>query len=174
MDAKYPTIRAISEGSILVEYEEEVSLEVNRKARRLTLGLEQRPFPGLVEIIPTYRSVVVYFDPLRIKAQIVTEFVKDVHDNLEEIEMPPPRLFRIPKKNRWSDQVNCLKYLNNHPRNRHFRGLEDHFRYQNCSCKRPPIPSIRSYHWPQAPLYRLPLLPTSPRLPRQISDCQLQ
>ena len=96
MDDKYPLIKAVAEGSILVEYEEEVSLEVNLKARQLALGLEQGSFPGLGEVIPTYRSVMVYFDPFRVDADTVQGFIEQVNANLVEIELPPPRLFRVP------------------------------------------------------------------------------
>jgi inhibitor of KinA len=96
MSDTYPVIRAVGEGSILVEYEEEVSLEVNRKARQLSFGLEQGSCPGLEEVIPAYRSVVVYFDPLRVDMETVRGFIEEVNANLVEIELPPPRLFRIP------------------------------------------------------------------------------
>jgi len=96
MDDTYPKIRAVGEGSILVEYEEEVSLEVNRKARQLAFGLERVLYPGLEEVIPTYRSVVVYFDPLRVDSKVVRGFIEEVNANLVEIELPSPRLFRIP------------------------------------------------------------------------------
>jgi len=96
MDDKYPLIKAVAEGSILVDYEEEVSLEVNLKARQLAFGLEQGSFPGLREVIPTYRSVMVYFDPFRVDADTVQGFIEQVNANLVEIEFPPPRLFRVP------------------------------------------------------------------------------
>lgn len=96
MGDTYPVIRAVTEGSILVEYEEKISLEVNRKARQLAFGLEQGSCPGLQEVIPTYRSVVVYFDPLRVKEETVLGFIEEVNANLGEIELPSPRLFRIP------------------------------------------------------------------------------
>jgi len=53
-------------------------------------------------------------------------------------------------KNRWSDQVNSLKCRNNHPKNRHFRGLEDHFQGQNCQYKGQLIPEVHRFHFPQA------------------------
>lgn len=96
MDDTYPIMREVGEDSILVEYEEEVSLEVNRKARLLALGLEQGSCPGLKEVIPTYRSVLVYFDPFRVDIETVRGFIEHVDANLVEIEPPPPRLFRIP------------------------------------------------------------------------------
>jgi KipI family sensor histidine kinase inhibitor len=96
MGDTYPLIRVVAEGSFLVEYEEEVSLHVNLKARQLAFGLEQGLCPGLEGIIPTYRSVMVYFDPFRVDVDIVRRFIEEVNANLGEIELPPPRLFRIP------------------------------------------------------------------------------
>jgi inhibitor of KinA len=96
MGDTYPVMRAVGEGSILVEYEEEVSLEVNRKARQLAFGLEQASYQGLEEVIPTYRSVVVYFDPFRVDVDTVQGLIEEINANLVEIELPLPRLFRIP------------------------------------------------------------------------------
>ncbi len=96
MDDTYPLIRAVSEGSILVEYEEEVSLEVNHKVRQLSFGLERGSYPGLEEVISTYRSAMVYFDPFRVDVDTVRGFIAHVNANLVEIELPPPRLLRIP------------------------------------------------------------------------------
>ncbi|NIS60219.1 MAG: 5-oxoprolinase subunit PxpB [Proteobacteria bacterium] len=96
MDDTYPEIKVVAEGSLLIEYEEEVSLRVNLKARRLAFGLEQGSYPGLEEIIPTYRSVMVYFDPFRVDVGTVRRFIEEINTNLVKIVLPPPKLFRIP------------------------------------------------------------------------------
>jgi inhibitor of KinA len=96
MDEKYPIIKPVGEDSILVEYEAEVSPEINLKARQLAFGLEQGSFPGLKEVISTYRAVMVYFEPFRADVDTVQGFIKQVNANLVEIELPAPRLFRIP------------------------------------------------------------------------------
>jgi inhibitor of KinA len=40
--------------------------------------------------------VLVYFDPFRVDVDTVQRFIEQVNANLTEIELPPPRLFRIP------------------------------------------------------------------------------
>jgi inhibitor of KinA len=92
----YPIIRTVAEDAILVDYEEEVSLEVNRKARLLASGVEQGSCPGLIEVIPTYRSVMVRYNPFQADVDTVQAFIEKVNANLVEIELPSPRLFRIP------------------------------------------------------------------------------
>jgi inhibitor of KinA len=96
MDDAYPIIRPVGEDSVLVEYEAVVSREVNLKARQLAFGLEQGSCPGLMEAIPAYRSVMVYFDPFRVDLETVLGFIEQAATRLVDIDLPPPRLFRIP------------------------------------------------------------------------------
>jgi len=39
---------------------------------------------------------MVYFDPFRVDVDTVRGFIEEVNANLVEIELPPPKLFRIP------------------------------------------------------------------------------
>ncbi len=48
------------------------------------------------EVILTYRSVVVYFDPFLVEEETIRSLIEEVNANLVEIELPPPRVFRIP------------------------------------------------------------------------------
>ncbi len=95
-EQSYPILTPVGEDAILVEYEEVVSPEVNLKVRQLSVGLEQNPMRGLKEIIPTYRSAMVYFDPFQVDYDTVREVIKKVAGHLQEINLPVPRLFRIP------------------------------------------------------------------------------
>ena len=49
---------------IVVELGDEISTEINRKVRSLTDALERGGVPGVFDFLPTYRSVLVYYDPL--------------------------------------------------------------------------------------------------------------
>ena len=52
--------------SIVVELGDAISPEINRKVRSLTDALEQGAIPGVFDFLPTYRSVLVYYDPLQV------------------------------------------------------------------------------------------------------------
>jgi inhibitor of KinA len=95
-ELSYPVITPVGEDSILIEYEEMVCPEVNLKVRQLSYGLEQGFFAGLKEVVPAYRSVMVYFDPFQVDFDTVQNIIKKVADHLQEINLPAPRLFRIP------------------------------------------------------------------------------
>jgi KipI family sensor histidine kinase inhibitor len=53
--------------SLLVELGDTISPDVNRRVQRLMLQLQQAPPPGVREIAPGYRSLLVVYDPLSIE-----------------------------------------------------------------------------------------------------------
>jgi KipI family sensor histidine kinase inhibitor len=92
----YPLIRALGEDSVLVEFEADVNLEINRKARHLVHGLEQTNLPSMKMAIPAYRSVIVYFDPFIATAEHIIRTVETICSDLTRLEEPPVRLFKLP------------------------------------------------------------------------------
>jgi inhibitor of KinA len=46
-----------------VELGEEISAEVNTRVRALEYLVDQKALPGVVETVPSYRSLLVYYDP---------------------------------------------------------------------------------------------------------------
>jgi KipI family sensor histidine kinase inhibitor len=92
----YPRLQAVGESAVLVEYEPEISLEVNRRVRQLASGLEQDALPGMVEIVPAYRSLMVSFDPEQIELAAIVTAIQERAKHLTERPLPESRLFRIP------------------------------------------------------------------------------
>jgi inhibitor of KinA len=58
-------IVAAGDSALVVEFEERIDPEVNAQAVALADRLRGDPFAGVRDVVPTYRSVAVYFDPLR-------------------------------------------------------------------------------------------------------------
>jgi inhibitor of KinA len=52
------------ESALIVEFEERIDPGVNARAIACARALETARIPGVRDIVPTYRSVAVYFDPL--------------------------------------------------------------------------------------------------------------
>ena len=59
-----PRFRPMGDRSILVELGDTISPDVNRRVQQLMLQLRQAPLPGVREIAPGYRSLLVVYDPL--------------------------------------------------------------------------------------------------------------
>ena len=88
--------RPLGEDSVLVTFEAVVDLKINRLVRCLVAQLEEAGLPGFTMAIPAYRSLVVYFDPLRTNAQRMIRAVETVARGLSARAEPPARLFNLP------------------------------------------------------------------------------
>jgi len=95
-EPRYPLITSVGENAVLVEYEPEINLAVNRKVRQLAFALEQGPVDGVSEIIPAYRSLMVYFDAEHAELERVRPAIESRARHLRGIKLPTPRLFVIP------------------------------------------------------------------------------
>ena len=60
-----PRLRNAGEAAFVVEFGNEISVELNERATALAALLEREPFDGFREAIPTFRSVLVFHDPRR-------------------------------------------------------------------------------------------------------------
>lgn len=96
MPDRFPTLTPVGEDGLLVEYEPVISVKVNRSVRQLAFALEQRALPGVTEIIPAYRSLMVYFDPTELELDALRAEVNRCAREADRVELPAPRLFRIP------------------------------------------------------------------------------
>lgn len=60
--------RIVSAGdsALVVEFEDRIDPAVNARAIALAEAIQRGAIPGIRDAVPTYRSVAVYFDPLRV------------------------------------------------------------------------------------------------------------
>ena len=49
-----------------VEVGEGIAVEVNRRVRALGLTIQQAGAAGVEEVVPAYRALLVYYDPVRL------------------------------------------------------------------------------------------------------------
>ena len=70
-----PRILNAGEAAMSVEFGDAIDLELNAKVRALDEALLNKPFSGFVEAVPTYRSLLVHFDPLRAEFDEVAAYL---------------------------------------------------------------------------------------------------
>ena len=70
-----PRILNAGEAAISVEFGDAIDLELNAKVRALDEALLSKPFAGFVEAVPTYRSLLVHFDPSRAEFDEVAAYL---------------------------------------------------------------------------------------------------
>lgn len=88
--------RIAGDCGLLVEYGNAIDPKVNRKVRSMAIALQHHLPDGVVEIIPTYRSILIYYDPLKTNPHTLKPILGDLEGRLSDIEIPPPKVVEIP------------------------------------------------------------------------------
>ena len=93
-----PTLRFVPAGDVAlcVELGDEISVDVNTRVRALEYLIEQKGVPGVTETVPSYRSLLVYYDPFVTSFDALTEALRGLGAQLESAVLPPPRHVEIP------------------------------------------------------------------------------
>lgn len=90
------TIHFAGDQALLVEFEPEISIRVNMKVRALQYAFEQLQQPGVTELVPTYRALLIHYDPLQLSYKKLTAVVEQQLDNLSEVKLPKGIVTEIP------------------------------------------------------------------------------
>lgn len=91
-----PRILAAGDAAFAVEFGDAIDPALNARVHSLDRSLAAEPLAGVVETVPTYRSLLVYFDPLgcdpaELRARLLTRAAAT-----EGTAPAPGRLFRVP------------------------------------------------------------------------------
>ena len=89
-------LRPVGDRGLLVEYGDAVAPEINRKVRVVALALEQARPAGMVEAIPTYRSLLIIYDPVKTDVARLEQALDDLEGRLDEIRIPQPKTVEVP------------------------------------------------------------------------------
>lgn len=81
---------------VSVEFGNEISPDINKKIRAFKVALEKSDIEGIVETVPTYRSLLVQYKPELIRFKELTEKFEGLMGSLDNIEIPPPTVIEIP------------------------------------------------------------------------------
>ena len=82
--------------ALVAELGNAITPEINRRVRSLTDALEQGGIPGVFDFLPTYRSVLVYYDPLATTSEKVQSAIEHLLDNAEEAGACARHIVHIP------------------------------------------------------------------------------
>jgi inhibitor of KinA len=85
-----------SDQSLLIYFGHQITLRAHEHVRRFLRLLELQPIPGVRNLHPAYRSVLVKFDPLKLRHDDLEKILKQYLVRLETIDLPKPRDVEIP------------------------------------------------------------------------------
>ena len=81
---------------VVVEFGTTVSVDVNNQVRALAIALTASGMPGLVEVVPTYRSLGIQFDPTRLALDELKAHIQSTLATLDPSRLPAPKVVTLP------------------------------------------------------------------------------
>ena len=79
-----PRILPAGEAAVAVEFGDGIDPRLNARVQALDRKLLSRPFAGFQEAVPTYRSLLVFFDPFRVEPGEVAEHLLELARDLSD------------------------------------------------------------------------------------------
>ena len=81
---------------LLLEFGDEISREINEKVRRMALAIQAETIEGIIETVPTYRSLLIIYNPVILPMEDLKERLKRMEKGLQQTPLSEPKLTRIP------------------------------------------------------------------------------
>ena len=82
--------------ALVAEFKNEISKETNERVRVLSYLLEKEPINGILETVPTYRSLMIHYNPLIIDQKSLVLELKNREKKLDALKLPLPMITEIP------------------------------------------------------------------------------
>lgn len=85
-----------SDTSVCVEFGNEISKDINAKIRAFEATLKENPIEGVLETVPTYRSVLVHYDPGAVNFLDLEEQILKIIEKSGNVQTTEGELVRVP------------------------------------------------------------------------------
>ena len=82
--------------SVCVEFGNEISEKINSEIRAFNILLNEEKIKGIIETVPTYRSIMVHYDPGVIPYRTLIGRLKALTGKMDKVEIPPSDVLEIP------------------------------------------------------------------------------
>ena len=94
----YPRPKFLDAGdaATVVELGDEICPEVNRRVHDLARAIEDRHVFGIVDLVPTYRSLLINYDPMRTTIVELERAIAAIDAGLVDLNRPPAKIVEIP------------------------------------------------------------------------------
>lgn len=84
------------DSGLIIELGNEISKDINRKIRALSHWIEMNRFEEIIEIIPTYTTVLIIYNPLKITYKQLVNRLQNIEKHIDKLRLPPPEAVHIP------------------------------------------------------------------------------
>jgi KipI family sensor histidine kinase inhibitor len=84
------------DAAIVIELGDAIDPAVNQRIHDLRRLIEQQGVAGIVELVPTYRSLLVYYDPSRTARSDLVHLIQELAMRRADTSRPPARIVEFP------------------------------------------------------------------------------
>ncbi len=94
----YQKIRYLTAGdkAIVLEFGNKINKETNLLVRKMHYCISKKNIVGIEEMVPTYRSLIIYYNPQEIKYKNLIQRFKRIQNSIPEITIPIAQVTEIP------------------------------------------------------------------------------
>lgn len=86
----------LGDSAVIVQMGQTIQPETHRQVKALAAHLDEHPFPGLIEYIPAFTTVTVFYDPLRLSFSSVCWILEQMVSGLGDAMDIQPKTVEIP------------------------------------------------------------------------------
>ena len=90
-----PILMPAGDLAVVVEYGDEIDPHINSIVHRAVAAIERADIDGVVEVVPTYRSALVYYDPFQAAFDDIAAALRGLSLDSDEVE-DASRIVEIP------------------------------------------------------------------------------
>ena len=91
-----PRFLPAGDQALVVELGDTIDPRINRRVHGLMDAIERAEVPGVFDLVPTYRSILVYYDPMRTSMSALQAKVSELYLDLEDQTVDEPRTVEMP------------------------------------------------------------------------------
>ncbi len=91
-----PISYLMGDRGLLLEFGDGISREINEKVRTVALAIQAEAIEGIVEVVPTYRSLLIIYNPIILSVERLGSRLTRIEEGLQLTPLPEPKLTRIP------------------------------------------------------------------------------
>ena len=91
-----PLFLPAGDQALVVELGDAISPEINRRVHDLVRAIERQAVRGVIDLLPTYRSVLVQYDQMQISHLELEERLTEIESTLDEQAPEAARVVHVP------------------------------------------------------------------------------
>ncbi|MGH7335758.1 MAG: 5-oxoprolinase subunit PxpB [Candidatus Rokuibacteriota bacterium] len=91
-----PAVFPAGDRAVCIELGDTISVEINARVRTLEYLIQQKGVAGVVECVPTFRSLLVYYDPRLTDYETLVATIEALSVQASGVALPPARQVELP------------------------------------------------------------------------------